>query len=129
MNRKMVLAMLAMAVLVLSCNRGKHASLSHDPLVGKWTLDSVSMGKDSNIVYALLLNNLPGEEVQCEFRNDTLFIGSDGKQDTTLYQFDPGKNQFKILSEVNGSYFFNRIADTMLVVTATDSTILFLRRQ
>ena len=126
------LSAMAFCFILISCNSNSSIKLdAAHPLVGKWRIDSVSPGKDSNLVYFMLLSSMIQDSLQTDFNftKDTIFTYSEDDVDTSAYQFDEKKKQMKIADEPDEIYNYASVDDSTISLTANDGTILFLRKR
>jgi len=99
-------------------------------LAGSWKLDSVKTGADSNLIYFMLLSSMKEDstEVDFLFSHDSLFTFTGDQADTNTYSFDERKKEVTIKSDEKEVYTFNKINDSIISLTAKDSTALYLKK-
>lgn len=132
MTKTKTAAIAAAFLLILSsCTWFNSAEPPAHPLTGKWKLDSVSVGRDSNIVYALLLASAMKDTsgIELTFTKDSLFTTDGRSTDTAYFNFDEKENKLLIKDSIPHPYVFHRVADSLVSLTTGDSTVLFLRRK
>ncbi len=132
MKKTKTAAIAAAFLLILSsCNWFRSAEAPAHPLTGKWQLDSVSIGRDSNIVYAFLLASAMSDSsgIEFNFEKDSLFTSDGRSTDTAFFSFDEKENKLLIKDSIPQPYVFTRLEDSVVSLTASDSTVLFLRRK
>lgn len=121
----------AFLLILSSCNWFRSAEAPAHPLTGQWKLDSVSVGRDSNIVYAFLLASAMEDSsgIEFSFGKDSLFTSDGRSTDTAFFSFDEKESKLLIKDSIPQPYVFTRLADSVVSLTAGDSTVLFLRRK
>lgn len=137
MKTKSIAAFIAAAAIItiLSCNwfqSKKEKVETSNPLIGKWQLDSVKIGKDSSLAYAFLLMamNEDSSGIQLVFAEDSLFTFSNTGTDTTLYNFEEKQKQLTIKDSIPYLYSFEKINDSLIALTsAKDSLVLYLKKE
>lgn len=103
---------------------------STSSLIGRWHLDSLQPGNDSNMVYAFIamaMNDSLGVDV--EFRKDTMITYSGNSIDTALYQYDAGKQQLQVKDSTEETMAVSFLNDSLLSLTAKDKAILFFKKR
>lgn len=130
MKIKIFVALVATATIIfLSCNwfRSKKKEVSN-PLVGEWKLDSIKFAKDSNFTSFLFAGVNKPDSVEVSFTNDTVFTRAKDHVDTMKYAFDAKTNQM-IAEDSSQTFAFVKVNDSLITLTAKDSTILFLQKK
>src|ERR1044072_1550229 len=115
MKKKKNPAIAAAFLLILSsCNWFRSAEAPAHPLTGKWQLDSVSVGRDSNIVYTFLLASAMADSsgIEFNFEKDSLFTSDGRSTDTTLFTFEK-ENKLLIKDSIPQLYVFTRLEDSV----------------
>ncbi len=107
---------------------------SDNPLIGKWTIDSLSFGKDSNdlsIAYLFLAMSMQdSSSLHVEFENDSLTTTENTQTiEKTGYSFDNAASQVYFKDSSRTTFLFSRINDSLISLSQKDSVTLFLRRQ
>lgn len=124
-----MVAFMATAILIfLSCDwlRTKKKE-SSNPLVGEWKLDSVRIGKDTTATFFLAIVHDSGT-VNISFTKDTVFTQSNHHTDTAGYSFDKKSNRM-VMEDSSETLIFSRLNDSLVSLTAADSTTLFLKKK
>lgn len=130
MKIKIFVALVATATIIfLSSNwfRSKKKEVGN-PLVGEWRIDSVRFAEDSNFNYFLFAGGNKSDSVAVSFTKDTAFTRSTDHVDTVGYEFDAKANQL-IVEDSSQIFSFAKINDSLISLTAKDSTILLLQKK
>lgn len=130
MKIKIFVALVATATIIsLSCNWfPSNKKEVGNPLVGEWRIDSVSFAKDSNFTYFLFAGENKPDSVEVSFTKDAAFTRSKDHVDTVGYEFD-GKTNELIVEDSSQIFSFAKINDSLITLTAKDSTTLILQRK
>jgi hypothetical protein len=132
MKIKILVAFIATATIIFtSCNwfQSKKKQ-SVNPLVGEWRLDSISIGKDTSIAYAIIaMAAQDSSDVNVTFTTDTIFSSSQTQVDTIQYSFDEKVNQLITKDSSLQTMSFSRLNDSLISLTTKDSAIVFLRKK
>ena len=125
-----IIVLLAAGIFILfrMRNTGSHTVV----VQGNWQLDSIHTGKDSNIIYMMLLQSLQTDSGRIDFRftQDSLYTFTGEETDTTAYRYDPKSGHISIgKSDDEEVYSVAVPADSTLSFTASDGTILYLKKQ
>ena len=100
------------------------------PLIGRWHIDSLQPGSDSNLVYAFVAMAMKDSAgVDVEFRKDTVLIFSGNTTDTALYQFDTTKHQLLIKDSTEEVMAVSQLNDSLLSLTTNDKWVLFFKKR
>lgn len=129
MKIKIIVALIATATIVfISCNwfRSKKKEVSN-PLVGEWKLDSVKFAKDSNFA-SFFFAGINPDSLEVSFTKDTVFSRTKDHVDTMKYVFDTKTNQMMI-EDSSQAFNFVKLNDSLITLTAKDSTTLFLQKK
>lgn len=107
---------------------------SDNPLIGKWTIDSLSFGKDSNdlsIAYLFLAMSMEDSStLQVEFENDSLITTKTTQTiEKTGYSFDIATSQVYLKDSSRTTFLFSRINDSLISLSQKDSVTLYLKRE
>jgi len=137
MKTKFIAGFIAAATIItiLSCNWFKSKSEKKEtanPLIGKWQLDSVKIGKDSSLAYFLFQAEKKESSAgfHITFIKDTLLSSSDGELDTAFYSFDEKQKRLTVKDSIPYVYTFEKISDSLISLTATkDSSVLYLKKE
>jgi len=93
-------------------------------------VDSIKEGKDTGAVHFLLdavMKNAP--HVNVIFTKDSVFTQCNEGYDTASYLYDKQANQLKINDSSKQSFAYNKINDSLITLTTTDSAVLFLQKK
>ena len=129
-----ILLIASLSIIAISCDWFKSDSkpiTSSNPLIGNWKLDSVQVGKDTTLGYALLLMAMhqDSSDLHFQFKPDTIFTHSTNDVDTTLYRFDEKNNLLSFIDSTEKPYHFIRLNDSIVSLQRDDSSALFLKKQ
>jgi len=126
----------ATTITFVSCdlftsNKPRH---SDNPLIGKWKIDSLSFGKDSNdlsIAYLFLAMSMEDSStLHVEFENDSLKATENTQTiEKTGYSFDNATSKVYLKDSPRTTFLFSRINDSLISLSQKDSVTLYLRRE
>lgn len=130
--KKQFIAVIAIAALILlfvSCKWFQNRKTdSSNLLTGKWRIDSVDRGNDSNAIGFLLLAFSRNDSLDYEFGKDTVLFYSKDTTEKMKYEFDSVKKQLTFKDSANTVYGFRQINDSLIALTDKDSSTLFLKK-
>jgi len=133
-----VLFAASLFISITSCNwfRSSSEAKASNPLLGKWHLDSVRPGKDTNLAHVFIYMAMKDSGgINFEFKEDTIFsYSSVSDRDTTLYQFDEKSNRMIVQDSTRLIYEPKKVNDSSIVLTIidtvkADTSMMFLKRQ
>jgi hypothetical protein len=129
-----IILIASLSILAISCDWFKSEPkpvTSSNPLIGKWKLDSVRMGKDTSFAYALLFMAMHEDSsgIGIRFQPDTLFTYSKNDVDTTFYKFDEKSKLLSFKDSTEKSYQFIKLNDSLISLQREDSSAFFLKKQ
>ena len=129
MKQRCTAAITAASMIVLiSCNWFKsNKKETTNPLVGQWILDSIVAGKDTSAAFMAAV--LLGHNTVFDFKKDTVITISEGRPDTSFYNWNGKDSQLIPADPVSGNFRFTRINDSTVTLTSTDSTVFFLGKK
>jgi len=134
MKRKSVVAatLAAFTFVIASCHLFglKPTDDANLSFIGRWRLDSISIGKDSNLFHALTLMAMKDSGgVNVEFRKDTLLTRTRNSVDTLLYSYDDNLKRINLKDSSEQPLIFVTKTDSALTLQGADSTLYFLKKQ
>lgn len=120
-------------IVFISCDlfRSKKLNTSN-PLIGKWQLDSIGIGKDTSLAYlftiALIKNDTAG--LIFRFANDTVFTNdSSGETDTAYYSWNEKTASMIMKDSTSQIFHYMSLNDSLISLSLKDSVALFLKRK
>ena len=136
MTTKFIAAFITAATIITiaSCHwfKSNTEAKASNPLIGKWKIDSVTLGRDTSLAHALLLiaMNEDSSGTKVAFTQDSLFTSSKSGTDSLVYNFNEKEKQITIKDSSSYVYSFETISDSIVSLTATkDSSVVFLKKE
>lgn len=124
----------AASVTLISCKWFTSKKINeHNPLIGRWRIDSVSTEKDTTNDLGMLILDMALKDSstnEYQFTKDSLLTFKNGNKFEKLeYHFEPSTQQVVLKDSTEERFLFRKIDDSLISLTGKDSTQIFLKRK
>jgi hypothetical protein len=124
-------AILASSFYLSSCNnQSPEQANDNNPLVGNWTIDSIS-STDSNsiglLLFAMSFDSAGKNPYDIQITKDSITLYQKDTTSIRSYQLIENKNEI-LIPEDSSKMNYRKLPDGRMVMVSEDSTSLFLKK-